>query len=815
MKRFMVMTLLSLIALLWLAEPVMSQGISQLTITMSGKGARFRVDGRDYDTKAAFVWPAGSKHILEFPVSEDGYQYTGLANTRFLFSSWTDNTGLSAATGSSVYTVTADPAVHSIVGALSVEHLVQLVLFEGTAVPPATKATTSPSFCGGPGAPPPSEFRPGVVFVGGTCYWNNVQLWMTEGTANLNVFPYPGFVFLGWKAHPNPPSAFLRTVTITGPTTLIPRFSSAKRVNFRTDPPGLRVLVDRQEIRTTEIEPCEPNNYLPPGAPAGIKQPCVGEFDFAPGSTHVLGATSPQIDKVGRTWLFDTFSNGMTQNATYTTSHEVMPEETIVGRFVPGVSASFITKPTGLRLSVDNRENWPAYHFVFAPNSKHTVSAPAEQVDARGRKYVFRGWSNGGAQDQEITIPPDAVQSGFSLTAEYELLSQVTVRSNAAIGTILVDGSSCSLPCRIDRKDGSEIRLAAPEASLINDAQRFEFASWSNGGTREQAYTLSGADSKSLNVNFRIAYKLAVAAEPAEAANFQVDPETVDMFYPADSLITIAAQEKPGFKFRRWEWDLTSASRISTVVMTGPKSIVAKYEKVPFIAPAGIKNAAGVTPEGVVAPGSLINISGADLSASREVGPQGPILSQALAGTTVMVGNRILPLMMVSPEMITAQLPRDLPAGEYELRVHRLGQQPIPGKFNVVRSAPGVFSQSYDGQSIALGNRQDGSSILPTSGVPRGEEVTLLGTGFGAYTLNHPEGFALPANPSFPLALEAEVWAGEQKLETVWAGGNPGQIGIDALRLKIPQELPDGTTHLQIKVRIDGRDSNTVVLPVQ
>ena len=92
---------------------------------------------------------------------------------------------------------------------------------------------------------------------------------------------------------------------------------------------------------------------------------------------------------------------------------------------------------------------------------------------------------------------------------------------------------------------------------------------------------------------------------------------------------------------------------------------------------------------------------GSELAPYLELGPTNP-LTQALAGVSLTVGNRILPLMFVSPEQINAQLPRDLDPGEYTLRVIRVGQAPIDGKFTVAAGAPGLFSYRQDDHDYAI-----------------------------------------------------------------------------------------------------------------
>ncbi|MFN7919069.1 MAG: hypothetical protein U0Q16_03175 [Bryobacteraceae bacterium] len=807
MKRFAVTIALVASAVLWLAPAVSAQPNTQVAsvlVQATSKLAKFRVDGVEYGSAASFLWPAGSKHTLEFQGLRDGQQYANVGRSRFTFGSWADNLGIMNSS-SPVVTVTADPRVTGYTLTVNAEHEVQLVWYDGPAQP------ASATGCSLPGVAPPPQVRVGVVFVSGNCYWNNTIVWITEGTFNLQAVPYPGYVFLGWLADTRPSDAFLRTFTVTGPLVLVPRFAPAKRVNFRTIPAGLYIRLDREEVRTTEIEPCEPNNLLPVAAPPGIKQPCIGEFDLIPGSSHVVGAPSPQTDKFGKVWVFDGYTNGFQNNSVFNVPNEIYPEITMVAKFVRGISTTVISKPVGLKLSVNGRDNWSTPYFVFAPGNKVTIAAAAEQVDAKGRKYVFKRWSNGGAAAQEVVVPENPDKT-FYLEAEYELLSQVVVRSNPLGATITVDGTPCLTPCRIDRQDGKEALIDAPPNNQLSDLQRFEWDSWSNGGPRAQTIAVKGPEPAYLTVNMRTAFKLQLAVDPPEGARLRVEPESPDGFYPADSYVTITAEAKPGFRFRRWDYDLSGTTASGTISMARSRSVVARLDKVPYISPTGVRNAAGGE-EGAVAAGSLVSISGANLAPYYEAGPSGPILAQAIAGVSVTIGNRILPLLFVSPEQINAQLPRDLAPGEYELRVIRAGQQDTAAKFTLVRSAPGLFAERADGQSFAKALHEDGSAITPDSPAKLGETVTVLGTGFGAYQFSHPDGFILPA--AFPLVLPAEVGLGETTLQPKWAGGVAGQVGIDSARFQIPEQFPEGIpAKVDITVRIDGRKSNAVSLPL-
>ena len=805
--------------LLWMAPAVRAQSTptaSQFTVQMSEKGAKFKVDGFDHTTLAVFTWPIGSRHVLEFSANnEDGRQYANGGRSRYTFTGWSDNQALIQNSGTptrTAVTVTADPTVTRYYGSVAVEHQVTLVMFEGQAVPPAKTPTLGPASCESPGDAPQNEFRIGVVVINGLCFWNNATFWVSGPDLRLSAYPFPGFVFIAWAVEGRSLDAFLRTTVIDGPSLVQVRFSPAKRVKFRTDPPGLRIRVDRAEIRTTEIEPCEPNNYQPIRPPVNIPLACIGEFDFVPGSRHVLGGVSPQVDRFGRSWVFDKFSNGLGQDSAYTAGSDVVNIETITASFKRGVSVSVATKPAGLKVKVDGRDNWPENYFVFLPGSVHTVSVAAEQTDAKGRKYAFRHWSNGGGVTQEVTIP-DNLDSTFLLTAEYDPLAQLSIQSSAVGVSVMVDGEPCQIPCRVNRAQGAQVKVVAPDTFQITEGERWDFRGWSDNGPRERTVSLSSQDVFNLSLSFQSSYKLFAAGDPPEGAKIQTDPQSADGFYLGDSTVLVTADPQPGFKFRRWDLDLAGTSTIASLQMSRPRTVIARLDKVPYIQPAGIRNAAGVTPQGIVAPGSLIVIDGAELAPYFEEGPQGPILSQAIAKTSVLVGNRILPLLSVSPSRIRAQLPRDLEPGEYELRVIRVGQPDVVGKFTLSGAAPGLFAETIDTKDFAVALHQDGSPVTTESPARKGETITFHGTGFGAYKMSHPEGFALPPAPAFPLARDVQVKSGEVVQTASWAGGVAGRVGIDAVRFKVPEEMQPGMN--QVKISIEGSDSNTVILPIE
>ena len=795
-----------------------AQTFSTITIQTVPSGARFYVDGQLYTSAATLVWPAGSKHIVSFQVDSPVPNQTssGVVQTspdglkQYSFSGWLDNAGLLVPNGDPVQTVTADPSITTLTAKLSVAYRVLLNLFNtGNPTDPQ-----SPPTCGSPGLNPSGQTYPGVVFLGSTCYWATVNLYVNAGTSmNLNAIPYPGFVFTGWLFNSGPLNAYLTSVTVNSPLTLAPVFAPGKRVHFLTNPLGMTVQVDHSTVPTrtiADITTCPSNEFVSVAPQFGIPAMCFGDFDFADGSKHIIGAPSPQLDNSGHWWVFNSFSNGMAANSTYPTSNISTPD-TLTGNFDPGATATFITNPSGLQLNVDGRQNWPSYNFVWALGSTHQVSAPSTVFDSKGRQYTFQNWSNGGSAAQTFTVDQNAVNSGIRVTANYSVLSRVVVQSSPIGLAVQVDGTSCQTPCTLDRQSGSNMHVTAPTQVPMGVGARLDFANWSDSGASDHTFTIN-QDYTTLTVNYTNSYQLSATSNPAGGVSFQFSPSSSDMFFSQNTQVTVTAVPNPGFKFLRWNGDLIGTYPSGTLTMSVPRNVVAQMNAIPYIPPAGIVNAAGSTPNSAVAPGSIISIYGQSLAPSLAVGPVNP-LAQSIGGVTVTVNDSILGLLFVSPQQINAQVPSSLADGQYTLAVHATGQPDVTTTFTVSRDAPGLFSNTVNSQQYAVAFHADGTPVTTDSPAAAGETISVLGTGFGPYGGNVIDGF-FPPTPAPALSDSVSVSIGGQNPAPTWSGAAGGFVGVAATNFQVPAGLPSGTS-VALSVTINGVGSNTVVLPIQ
>src|SRR5208282_4808986 len=125
--------------------------------------------------------------------------------------------------------ITADPSIPTVIASLQENFLVQ-IQFPNSGATSCTGATGTPTGTG---------TLNGIVYFNGSCISTNTTLFLPAGPIPLLEFPYPGWVFYGWEINGNFVAASTSNYSLTGPATIAPMFSIAKRVHFMTNPPGL------------------------------------------------------------------------------------------------------------------------------------------------------------------------------------------------------------------------------------------------------------------------------------------------------------------------------------------------------------------------------------------------------------------------------------------------------------------------------------------------------------------------------------------------------------------------------------------------
>lgn len=377
-----------------------------------------------------------------------------------------------------------------------------------------------------------------------------------------------------------------------------------------------------------------------------------------------------------------------------------------------------------------------------------------------------------------------------------------------------VDADSCATPCVIERTPGTDVRIGAAPSLPVADGARLDFQGWSDSQAAPDRRATVLADPKNITANYQLRYQLTAATDPAEGGALRIQPNSPDGFLDAQSDVAVAVATNPGFRFRSWDGDLSGTSKTELVKMSRPKSLRALLDRVPYLLSPALRNAAAVTPDNVVAAGSIASIFGLNLAADQAASPDSGALAQTLGDVTVRSGARLLPLFFISPGQINVQLPSDLPEGTQTLTVRWEGRPEVTSSFTVARNAPALFNTVIDGRAFAVLMHEDGSAISIDSPARHGEIATMLGTGFGPYNSTPLDGFPVPLSGSYQLIDAVSVMAGDRIVTPVSASAVAGRVGMVSLRVQITDDFPTAAT-VEVKVRVNGRESNTVLLPLE
>jgi uncharacterized protein (TIGR03437 family) len=252
-----------------------------------------------------------------------------------------------------------------------------------------------------------------------------------------------------------------------------------------------------------------------------------------------------------------------------------------------------------------------------------------------------------------------------------------------------------------------------------------------------------------------------------------------------------------------------------TTAVTGGLSSVARP---PLVGANGIVNSASLDGRLPPAPGSMISILGSGLSIGSEQAGSVPLPTQ-LAGTTVLLAGRSLPLIAASDGRIDAIVPFDVQVNAlHQLIVQRGNTLTVPSTSSIAPVQPAIFTNdnSGTGQGKIYLSAADGSSTLagPAAPAHAGDTVTIQATGLGAVNADVTAGSAAPSAPPATTVNPVTVSIGGVETPAVFAGLLPGGAGLYQVQAVVPADVPAGDA-VPVVVLVAGQSSPAVTMAIQ
>jgi uncharacterized protein (TIGR03437 family) len=224
----------------------------------------------------------------------------------------------------------------------------------------------------------------------------------------------------------------------------------------------------------------------------------------------------------------------------------------------------------------------------------------------------------------------------------------------------------------------------------------------------------------------------------------------------------------------------------------------------PVFTAAAVTNAASGSDQ--LAPCSIITIFGSNLSKTESKVEKLP-MPLALGTTTVRVDGKPIPLFLVRPDQINAQLPCDQSPGIAVLEINN-GSDSAKVSIPVVSAGPGVF---LNNGTWAAAQNEDLRANAKAAPAKAGSLVTIYFTGQGGLDTPIATGEPAPLEKLVRCRGITSARFGTQVAKIEFIGLTPGSVGLAQANVRIP-DLPAGD--YPVVLSIGGVESNIARISV-
>jgi uncharacterized protein (TIGR03437 family) len=266
--------------------------------------------------------------------------------------------------------------------------------------------------------------------------------------------------------------------------------------------------------------------------------------------------------------------------------------------------------------------------------------------------------------------------------------------------------------------------------------------------------------------------------------NAQVDPT---------AMVEAPVMPTTTLNFTRTVAPLPSAGTVIALTTSGFTVLSGNYAAAtapPAI--SSVQNAADGSTN--VAPGGLISVYGAQLSATNMATSQIP-LPTALGESCLVVNGAPIPLLFVSTGQINAQLPLNM-GGNVSVDIHTPAGVSNNFNFVVNSAAPAVFLSGTAGPQTGLATifrAANGQLVTPTNPVRPGDTLVIYLTGMGPTSPEVQAGQQTPSTLLTSVTQAPTLSLGGANLTIDYAGLVPGYIsGLYQINATVPKIAAGG-----------------------
>ena len=227
----------------------------------------------------------------------------------------------------------------------------------------------------------------------------------------------------------------------------------------------------------------------------------------------------------------------------------------------------------------------------------------------------------------------------------------------------------------------------------------------------------------------------------------------------------------------------------------------------PVISAGGVVNSASfvVAPNNQVAPGQIVSVFGQNFTTSGSVTATSlPLPTQLGSGNTSLTACGVaVPLYIVTPGQINAQIPFECPtSGTTNLTVS-VGGQTMTQTFALAPAAPGIYTLNGSGTADGVILHGNNSPVSAGNPAVAGEQVVFYATGLGATTPSFPTGAAVTQTNRTTATVTMTI--GGKDAVVTYSGLTVGLAGLYQINAIVPAGL---TGNQEVIVTVGGQQTS-------
>jgi len=214
-----------------------------------------------------------------------------------------------------------------------------------------------------------------------------------------------------------------------------------------------------------------------------------------------------------------------------------------------------------------------------------------------------------------------------------------------------------------------------------------------------------------------------------------------------------------------------------------------------------------------LAPGSVVAILGSQLSQGQALSDQLP-LETKLAGTQVVIGGRLMPLLAAGETQVNAIVPFGLPTNtQQQLVLQRGNTYTVPQAVTIAAAQPAIYTKDNTGKGQGAITDSNGNLAAPGNPVAAGAAIVISCAGLGEVDPPVPAGTSAPS-PMARVTSPVSLTIGGVPATIQSAGLAPGMAGVYQVNATVPDGIASGD-QVPVVITVSGQSSAPVTMAIQ